>query len=252
MKKYLLAAVLLSSSAYASFEEPSCLKKNVDLWTRIYTEIDADTALVLDVETMEILEVLHNFPEEQKPRRSTAGKVKKRYEKDGIKVRVLTGIKTRFNEGIDRFIKYKPLVIKELRKQNLPIEIAALPHVESSYNPAARSKVGAVGMWQVMPATARLLGFNPKRLPDPGYNTMVGVAVLSNNYESLQSWPLAITAYNHGLNGVQKAVRSTGSSDICTIMSNYQGPRFGLSSKNFYASFLAVLRVLRERGLLSE
>jgi membrane-bound lytic murein transglycosylase D len=251
MKKYLLALLLLSAPSYASFDEPPCLKKNIDLWTRIYTEIDSDTALVLDVETLEVLEVLHNFPQEQKPRRLMSSRIKKRYEKDGIKVRVLSGIKTKFNEGMDRFARYKPVVVKELEKQGLPIEIAALPHVESSYNPAARSKVGAIGMWQVMPATARLLGFNPKRLADPGYNTMVGVSVLSNNYESLRSWPLAITAYNHGLSGVKRAVRSTGSSDVCVIISQYQGPRFGLSSRNFYASFLAVLRVLRDKGLLN-
>jgi membrane-bound lytic murein transglycosylase D len=142
------------------------------------------------------------------------------------------------------------MVVKNIKAKGLPSELQVLPHVESGYNPKARSKVGAVGMWQVMPGTAKMYGFDSKKLANPGYNTEVGLHVLLEKYKALKSWPLAITAYNHGLRGVQRAVEKTGSRDICQIIDRYDGPHFGVSSRNFYASFLAAVRVLKERKVL--
>jgi membrane-bound lytic murein transglycosylase D len=68
---------------------------------------------------------------------------------------------------------------------------------------------------------------------------------LKENYEALDSWPLAITAYNHGRAGMARAVRETGSSDIGVIVKRYRGPLFGFASRNFYAEFLAALAVER-------
>src|SRR4029078_6792191 len=66
---------------------------------------------------------------------------------------------------------------------------------------------------------------------------------LRENYESLGSWPLAITAYNHGRAGVARAVSETGSTDIGTIVKRYRGPLFGFASRNFYAEFVAAVTV---------
>ena len=49
-------------------------------------------------------------------------------------------------------------VIEELKRNNLPIEFALLPYIESSYDPFSISSSGAVGLWQIMPRTADLLG----------------------------------------------------------------------------------------------
>ena len=250
IKKLLVASLLLSSRAFASFDEPECLKGNVDFWEAVYTQYDEDMAIVFETDSMDVVKIVTQLPAEPKARKRALKAIRSAY--GDADVRVQTGIKTRFAEGLERYAKYRNVVYAELRKQRLPLEIAALPHVESSYNPLARSKVGARGMWQVMPATARLMGFSPKRLHEPAYSTRVGVSILSTNFETLRSWPLAITAYNHGLNGVQRAVRETGSTDICRIIASYDGPRFGVSSRNFYASFLAVLRILKARGLADD
>jgi len=61
----------------------------------------------------------------------------------------------------------------------------------------------------------------------------------------LKSWPLAITAYNHGLSGVRRAVRETGTDDIGEIVRQYRGSRFGFASRNFYAAFLAAADITR-------
>jgi membrane-bound lytic murein transglycosylase D len=58
---------------------------------------------------------------------------------------------------------------------------------------------------------------------------------------------LAITAYNHGREGMARAVAQVGSSDLAEIIRKYQSPTFGFASKNFYAEFLAALEVVKER-----
>lgn len=253
MRSVLAATILSFSTVAFSFDEPKCLTKNVDFWYDVYTKFDEGDGLVLDAESSDLTIIAKTkLPLDEKQRKRFIRNLKKSYEKESQKVRVITGIRSKFKEGLGRDAKYRKDVEYQIKKLNLPIELSALPHVESSYNPRARSKVGAVGMWQVMPATARMLGFNPKNLFSPSYNTKVGLAVLMDAFSKLGSWPLAITAYNHGVNGVSRAVKETGSTDICTIMSEYDGPRFGVSSRNFYASFLAVLRVLRDEGVLDE
>jgi membrane-bound lytic murein transglycosylase D len=254
MIRSVIAVTLLTISTSAlSFEEPKCLTKNVDFWYDVYTKFDDGDGLILDAESVDLAIIKKTkLPLDEKQRKRFIKNLKKSYDKNSQKVRIITGIRSKFREGLARDAKYRKDIEFQIKKLGLPIELSALPHVESSYNPRARSKVGAVGMWQVMPATARMLGFNPKNLFSPSYNTKVGLAVLVDAFSKLGSWPLAITAYNHGVNGVSRAVKETGSTDICTIMSEYDGPRFGVSSRNFYASFLAVLRILRDEGVLDE
>ena len=81
---------------------------------------------------------------------------------------------------------------------------------------------------------------------DPLRATRGAAIHLKDNYQALGSWPLAITAYNHGRAGVARAVSETGTSDIGIIVKRYRGPLFGFASRNFYAEFLAALHVERD------
>ena len=135
-----------------------------------------------------------------------------------------------------------------LEQHGVPAEIAALPHVESSFNPAAYSKVGAAGLWQFMPSTAkrfmRVDGLVDERL-DPYSATEAAANLMLYNYRLLGSWPLAVTAYNHGPGGLRRAQEQLGTSDIAVIVKRYQGATFGFASRNFYVAFLAALEVDR-------
>src|SRR3990172_1118284 len=83
-------------------------------------------------------------------------------------------------------------------------------------------------------------GMDPHRAP-------VGAArLLRDNYRRLQAWPLAITAYNHGTSGMERAVRSLGTRDIGVISKRYQSRIFGFASRNFYAEFLAAAQIHRD------
>ena len=59
------------------------------------------------------------------------------------------------------------------------------------------------------------------------------------------NWPLAVTAYNHGTEGLFRAIDAVGTEDLVEIIRRYQSPTFGFASKNFYAEFLAAVQVAK-------
>jgi membrane-bound lytic murein transglycosylase D len=72
--------------------------------------------------------------------------------------------------------------------------------------------------------------------------------LLADNYRRVLSWPLALTGYNHGIAGLERAVRQVGSSSIVAIVENYQSRTFGFASRNFYAEFVAAATVFADRA----
>jgi Transglycosylase SLT domain len=162
-------------------------------------------------------------------------------------IRVQQGLREKVDEGLRRARGLMPQIVGILRRHDVPPELAALPLVESTFNPGARSKAGAVGLWQFIRSTGkRYLTITRKRddRRDPLRATEAAAHLLKNNYNTLGSWPLAIVAYNHGHAGIQAASEAVGSKAIEDIVAHYSGPRFGFASKNFYAEFLAALDVV--------
>ena len=70
-------------------------------------------------------------------------------------VRYQQGLSDRFQEGLVRAGRWRDFITQEFEALQVPVELASLPHVESSYNPAARSHVGASGIWQFTRSTGR-------------------------------------------------------------------------------------------------
>lgn len=158
------------------------------------------------------------------------------------------GLRERMATGIATAHAYFPQMEAIFRQHGVPVEITRLPLVESTFNMKAYSKVGAAGVWQFMPGTARHFmrvdNLVDERL-DPLIATRAAARFMRQNYERLGTWPLAIKAYNHGPAGMARAVRETGTKDISTIIKRYRGPAFRFASRNFYPEFLAALHVER-------
>src|SRR5258708_1483694 len=99
-----------------------------------------------------------------------------------------------------------------------------------------------------MPSTAkrfmRVDGVVDQRL-DPYSATEAAANLMLCNYRLLGSWPLAVTAYNHGPGGLRRAQDELGTTNIAVIVKRYQGATFGFASRNFYVAFLAALEVDR-------
>jgi membrane-bound lytic murein transglycosylase D len=162
------------------------------------------------------------------------------------RIRYQQGLSDRFREGLERSGRWRNFIEAEFSALGVPVELAALPHVESSYNPDARSHVGASGIWQFTRSTGRRflrVDHVIDERNDPFAATRGAGRLLAYNYSITGNWPMAITAYNHGLAGVRRAMRIHGDTAYVDILRNYNGRTFGFASRNFYVAFLAAKEV---------
>lgn len=164
------------------------------------------------------------------------------YAEAAHELRSQRGIRETFEAGVIRSTRYLDAFREIFREEGVPEELVYLPHVESSYRWNARSSVGAVGMWQFMAYTGRKFFVVDQAVDerlDPYVAARGAARYLQKAADELGSWPLAITSYNHGVDGIRNAVRETGSTDIETIIRDYRGPLFGFAGRNFYPELLA-------------
>jgi membrane-bound lytic murein transglycosylase D len=162
-----------------------------------------------------------------------------------INLRTQSGLADTFADAYRTSELYLPRMERIFREHGLPPELTRIVFVESMFNLKARSKVGASGLWQLMPNTARAYLRVNRRVDErnsPLKATEAAAKILRSNHQQLGNWPLAITAYNHGLGGMKRAVAQTGSRRLSVIIQDYRSPSFGFASSHFYAEFLAALR----------
>jgi membrane-bound lytic murein transglycosylase D len=280
---FALFSAALAQAGSTLFPRPQSLQPAIVFWTRVYTEVDSGGGFVHDSRNLAVVyETLtfkpsdsnrqqqHRIEEALERNRGAllalaGGKRTKltpaeqrafgqwgneatvnmlRAAADNL--RFQRGQADRFRDGLIRAGAWDRQIRAALRELGVPETLAALPYVESSYHPSVRSSAGAAGLWQFTRFTGqrylRVDHVVDERL-DPLESTRAAARLLQYNHSILKSWPLAITAYNHGLSGMRRAVRDTGTDDIGTIVRDYDGHLFGFASRNFYASFLAALDV---------
>ncbi len=162
------------------------------------------------------------------------------------RLRLQIGMKEQFLDGLRQSEQYLPQMEFIFKQAGIPRELTRLPFVESSFNVKARSKVGASGVWQFMRSTAQLfLKMNDAvdERDDPIRSTEAAAKLLAMNYASLKSWPLAVTAYNHGRKSMMRGVRRVGSEKLEDLILESRNRSFGFASSNFFAELLAAIEV---------
>ncbi len=163
------------------------------------------------------------------------------------RVRIQTCQKDFFSKGLAVANRYLPHMERIFQEHGLPKEIARLPLVESSFNKLATSKVGAAGLWQFMDGTGKkflVINSHIDERRSPLKSTEAAAELMKENYMIMfKSWPLAITAYNHGPGGIKKAVKKLKTKNIVKIINDFQSRQFSFASENFYSEFLAALYV---------
>ena len=173
-----------------------------------------------------------------------------KYRRAASLVRSQRGLRNRFSEAIEISGMFMPGIERALEEYGLPREIRCLPFVESMFNYRARSKVGASGAWQFTASTGRMF-LQMDEAVDARSDVLLAAAgaarKLRQDYESLEVWPLALTAYNHGAGGMARAVRRLGTRDIGVVVAEYKSRTFGFASRNFYAEFIAAVVAYSER-----
>lgn len=173
-------------------------------------------------------------------------------------LRTQTGQKNFIRDGVIRSLPYQKFLARYFKERDLPVELLAVPFLESSFNPRAHSKVNALGVWQFMPLIASF--YVPKRTNHYDYRSNVGVAsvsagfLMSENHRIMKTWDLTVTAYNSGTKHLLKTKRKLASSDVDLedIIKHSDSQHFGFASKNFYSEFLALAHTLAYREELFE
>lgn len=151
-----------------------------------------------------------------------------------------------FQSGLNRSAKYLPYIREEFRKAGLPQDLVWLAMVESQFTPRINSRVGAGGMWQFMPSTGRRFDLERDHYIDLRYDwkkaTHAAIQYLSDLYEIFdESWPLAVSAYNRGEGGMERAVAMNGGQrDLWQLLETPPASsRIPRETKKFYAKLLA-------------
>ena len=266
-----LAAPLVAQNS-SDFPRPAGLEPAILFWIRVYTEVDTQSGYLHDAEHLNVIYSVLPLDRQQIEFKREGIKAALRVLSTGKRaglsdaerqvldlwpanvtnqtlrvasdnVRWQLGQSNRFLAGLRRSGAYRTHIEKVIAGKNLPSQLVVLPHVESSFNPGAYSSADAAGMWQFTRATGqrfmRIDHIVDERM-DPYIAAEAAMSLLEYNYRVLGTWPLALTAYNHGAGGIARAVREMGTNDIEEIVANYKGRRFGFASRNFYAQFLAV------------
>ena len=233
------------------FTIPSGLEPAVEFWKAIFLDYDSNELVFFDPGNMSKIHQVVKVKKGASTRRVVRS-VRARLNRRGIpwhRIKVQRGISERFAAGVRRSGRYMEHMRKIFVARGLPVELVYLPLVESSFRNDARSFRGAVGMWQFMPGTGRIYMRVTRSLDerrDPMEATRAAARLLQDNYRELRTWPLAVTAYNHGRAGMRRAVRRVGTRDIVTIIRRYRSRTFKFASKNFYAEFLAAVHIMRD------
>src|SRR4030095_10489580 len=233
------------------------LESSVDFWKQIFTRYGfADVVLFDPIDPSTVYRVLR-VPENEQGRATVdreRARVVADYDlmKDDTRIRSHRGAKEHFAEGLRVSGRYMAQMQKIFRDEGLPVELAYLPLVESSFNVRARSGVGAVGMWQFMPETGKKFmridsAVDERR--DPMASTRAAARLLRENFRILGNWPLAVTAYNHGTEGIFRGIKAVESDNLVDLVQRYQSPTFGFASKSFYAELLAVVDIVNNSNL---
>src|ERR1700721_1271403 len=280
---FLGVASVWAADSSTVMSRPPELERDVQFWIHVYSEVDTNGGFLHDQYNLAVVyETMHFAPNTSpRERERIVDQARSRYAaalrriaaaKDGplsdddqrIKdmwgtegtpsrlleatddIRFQLGQADRFREGLVRSGAWETHIAETLANLGLPAELAVLPPVESSFTPPAYSKVGAAGLWQFMASPGRRylhIDSSVDDRLDPFRSTQAAAQLLAYNYHLLGTWPLALTAYNHGAEGVRRAKETLGTDDIVTILRNYKGRTFGFASRNFYVSFLEALEI---------
>ena len=231
------------------FPLPAGLEPAVEFWKRIFSEYSISQVVYFDPLDLSKIYEVADIGEESRSNEYFNGeraRVAATHNVDLERVKVQRGVRERTAAGIKRSGRYIAQVKQIFKERDLPTELTYLPIVESSYDISARSSVGALGIWQFMPRTGRQYlrmgrGIDERR--DPLESSRAAAAYLSEAYDRLGSWPLAITSYNYGQGGMARAVDEVGSSNLVDLIEKYNHPNWGFPPKQFYAEFLAAVEI---------
>lgn len=278
-----LCCLGFAHAAAEDFPRPPELQANIAFWTKVYGEWTTNQIAITDTEDLSMIYTVVDVPSPgMRQNGLTRDQIISR-SKDAVKValyelehgqvhsdlareiafrlkdnnrpdkyicidgiRAQNGLRDRFEAGYRLSGAHDKEIRARLRRHGLPEELIALVFVESLFYQSSMSHVGAAGLWQFMRGTAKeYMRINPlvDERYDPVIATDAAIEYLKRAKERLYAWPIAITSYNYGRAGMQRAVEQVGSYDLVDVLKGYHTSRFGFAARNYYAEFIAALDV---------
>lgn len=169
-------------------------------------------------------------------------------------IRIQTGQRDNIFQGLINSIPYQKFIFKTFKQFGIPKELLAIAFLESSFNPIARSKVNAAGIWQIMPYIGRRLFPTEEKISDERFNpylaTLGAAHLFRQNIRITKRWDLAITAYNSGVGRILSAKKKYKRKfpgkkmTLNEMFVHFPSAGHGFASKAFYPSFLALVHTL--------
>ena len=277
-------SILKSSVRPSPFPRPALLEPNIEFWVKAFTYWGERDFVIHDRDNIALVYQKFHMPgdgdptgeeiewanaylkakysdilnrlatgqqpigyDEQRVAAMFKGQPTSAYARAAANLRVQQGLSEHFHDALLRSRYYRPRMEAVFARAGLPPDLVALASVESGFSARVRSTAGALGIWQFTRSTGReflkITRYRDDRL-DPVRSTEAAAELLQYNYQALGSWPLAITAYNYGTGGMERAAAEFGS-DYMKIIQHYDGAHFGFAVKNYYAEFLAADQVQR-------
>jgi membrane-bound lytic murein transglycosylase D len=237
------------------FKIPSEMNNSVEFWFNIYTQYDNNFIVIHDPKTYKIFEAVNTKGLTQKKSKLTIANklinIKKKYR---VNARTQTGQRNYIYDGLIRLKPFYKTIFFFAINFDIPTELMALPFLESSFNPNAESKAGAVGAWQIMTPTGRQY-FTVSNERDDRKNILLSsiaaMWLLKSSFKYLKAWPFVITSYNSGFSHIIRAKRKFKNQNLTfkQFIEDYDHPRIGFASKNYYSEFLALVYTLAYKEL---
>ncbi len=156
-------------------------------------------------------------------------------------IRTQTGQSDTFLLALQRSKYLLPHIESVFKQQGLPVALARIPFVESSFNSKALSKIGAIGIWQFTRETAREMIHADAEIlwGDPLRQTKSAAKLLRSYRAALPDWGTTITSYNSGVGRVRRIIGKYHLSNVTGLIELNHKDGLGFAGKNFYSEFLA-------------
>ncbi|MCZ6671284.1 MAG: LysM peptidoglycan-binding domain-containing protein [Acidobacteria bacterium] len=158
-----------------------------------------------------------------------------------------TRLRPQFEVGLRNSGRFMPMILKIFAEEGVPLDLAYMAHVESSYKTRAYSRAKAMGIWQFIQSTGRVYGLHRDDWVDDRANpekaTRAAARHLKDLYETFDDWYLAMAAYNAGSGRVRSAIRRTRSRDFWVLRRTRYLRR---ETRNYVPAILATILIAKD------
>jgi len=155
-----------------------------------------------------------------------------------------------FREWLERASRYLPFIQDELKKANLPSDLAYMVMIESGFSSHARSSAEAVGPWQFIETTGNRYGLEKNWWLDERKDlrkaTLAAISYITDLHMEFKSWYLVAAAYNMGEGGLKRIMKRHNTRDYWTLVQRRAIPK---ETQDYVPKILAAMLISKAPSL---